>query len=75
MKTPEQIIDFIEKEISSVKHIIDERANIEGITDKSNLYELEGNPYDDSEDRENHEYDLSRYYTLKEILTEINKIQ
>jgi hypothetical protein len=73
MKTTKQIIDFIEEEISSVKHIIDERANIEGITDKSNLYELEGNPYDDSENRENHEYDLGTLYTLTRILTEINK--
>ena len=67
MKTINDIIRYITIEINDVNNCIHDRADINEIAyDK--LYDLDNNPYNDAEDRENQEYDLGRYRALTELL-------
>lgn len=70
-----EILDYCNAQIKEVKEIIEQRADDENISveDKETLYELDGNPYIDWEDRENHEWDVSRIKAFEEIIKFITK--
>ena len=64
---------YLKKEIREVRGFIKERASICDIPISEELFELEKNPFDDWLDRENHEFDMGTYHTLKNILKEYYK--
>ena len=65
---------YLKKEIKEVRKIIKERASICDIPILEELFELDKNPFDDWLDRENHEFDMGKYHTLKTTLKEYYKI-
>ena len=62
---------YIENEIKEVKRIMVDRSLMENGRISEQLYDVDENPFDDSEDRENHTYDLGRLKTLQEILKQL----
>ena len=69
----DSFIFYLKKEIREVRRIMKERASISDIRISEELFEL--NPFDDWLDRENHEFDMGKYYTLKSTLKEYYKIR
>ena len=67
-------IHYLKKEIREVRRIIKERASIYDIPVSEELFELDKNPFDDWLDRENHEFDMGKYHTLKSTLKKYYKI-
>ena len=65
---------YLKKKIREVRRIIKERASIRDIPISEELFELEKNSFDDWLDRENHEFDMGKYHTLKSTLKEYYKI-
>ena len=65
----------IKEDIKEVKRHILERARIQKLTnkEKSKLFDINENVYDDWNDRENHMFDLGSYIALKGILRSVRK--
>ena len=65
---------YLKKEIREVRNIMKGRASVCNIPISEDLFELDKNPFDDWLDRENHEFDMGKYHTLKSTLKEYYKI-
>jgi hypothetical protein len=68
-----ELKEYIENEIKEVDRIMIDRYLMNNDTHwiPQELYDADKNPFDDSEDRENHSYDLGRLKTLQEILKQL----
>ena len=67
-----RINKYISDELKSVKKIMKDRAIGANIMNLDDLFDINKNPFDDWLDGENHEFDKSRYFTLKEIYKLLN---
>lgn len=72
------LIQHIQKEIQEVKTIIENRAKERELSDEQRELmdcNLDYNPFDDAEDRENYEFDNGKMYGLKIVMSYLAKLQ